>query len=619
MTTYTLLRHGCAHWVPILAFVAAATFGFMSPDATEANILLTEPVHGTFTTAAQTVATGRVEMADLSNAALTVNGTAVPLAADGSFSHSVALDAARIFNPVLVELTVAGDLVARQRPVIIAGPSLPATALAPESLAVRLTDGGLDQLELLVLRSVDLDIATFLPPGPLFTQEVCVEIPLLPDICTDVEVSISDNPAPRVGSIDIDLDAATNQLNLQLTLQDLFVRAQVEAVDLSCTMTATAASMLANGAIRLEPSAADPTAVDVIQAGDIAITFSNFDTNTDCGGIIGDLIEEFLDLLVDNIRDLLQDGLEDFLNTVDAAGNTPLADILEDLLSVLSLESVINEAIAEIGLQTRVPFARIAEDSGGVTFVIDTGVDLLPAGTCADSQDNPALAAVYDVPQPLPALGSATPGGLPFDAGGAASATLLNQALRGATACGLLQVELTEIDIGGDPTPITAGLLGAFLPAFAQLDPAQPIQVVLRPTLAPVVSGAPGPAGELIDLRVSAYLLELFIPDDPAPLMQLALDLEAGLDALLDPATGGVQPRIGDVADLSALLIINPLGVDPSRIDFFIDLLLPQVDDLNDDLEPIEIPSVEGIDFEIVEVSPIGTYLGVFLDFVVQP
>ncbi|WP_179137753.1 hypothetical protein [Candidatus Entotheonella palauensis] len=605
--------------MPTLAVVTAVLFGLISPGMAEANLLLTEPVHGSFTTASQTVASGRVEMADLSDVVLTVNGMAVTPAADGSFSHPVALDAERIFNPVLVELTASGNIVARRRPVVIVGPSLFETALAPEGLAVRLTDRGLDQLELLVLRAVDLDLAMFLPPGPLFTEEVCLEIPVLPDICIDVEVTINDNPAPRIGSVDIDLDAVPNQLNLQLMLRDLFVSARVEADGVSCTMTVTADSMMANGAIRLEPGAADPAAIDVMQAGNIAITFGNFNTNTDCGGILGDVLAEFIDLLEDNVRDLLQDGLEDFLNAVDAAGNTPLADILEDVLGMLSLEDVLNDAIAETGLQARIPFSRISEDSGGITFAVDTSVGARPESSCTTSQDNPALAAVYDIPQPLPVLGTRTPGGLLFDAGGAVSSTVLNQALRGVTACELLQAEFTDIDIDGTPTPITAGLLGAFLPAFDQLDPAQPLRVVLRPTLAPVVSGTPGPAGELLDLRVSSYLVEVFIPDDPSPLMQLSLDTQAGIDVLLDTATGGLRPRIGDVADLSAILLINPLGVDSSRIDFFIDLLLPQVDDLNDDPEPFEIPSVEGIDFEIVEVSPIGTYLGVFLDFMVQP
>ncbi len=621
MDIYTRLRHHCAHLIQTIVLITTAMFGTMAlhpVDAAEANLLLAEPVHGHFTTAPQLLASGRVEMADLSDVVLTINGTAVMLAVDGAFSHPVALDAERIFNPVLVELTAGDNTIARRRPVVIVGESLPETTLAPESLAVRLTDRGLDQLELLVVRSIDLDVARFLPPGPLFSEEFCVDIPFLPDICTDVDVTIDDNPAPRLGSIEVDLDAALDRVNLELTLRALSVRAEAEASAVSCAITVTADSMLVTGAIRLEPNAANPAAIDVMQVGDIAIAFGNFNDDTDCGGIFGDIIEGLVEVLVGNIRDLLQNGLSDFLNRVDAVGNTQLASILEDILGMLSLEAVINASIAEPGLQARVSFDRISEDRDGITFVMDTGVDILPEGPCIPSLDNPALSAVYNVLQPLPTLSSVTPNGLQFDAGSAVSTTMLNQVLRGATACGLLQAEFTEIDISGNSTPITAGLLGALLPAFDQLDPTQPIRVMFRPTLAPVVSGASGPAEELIDLRIAAYLIELFIPGETSPLMQLALDLQAGVDVRLDTATGALQPRIGDIVDWSATLLINPLGVDSSLIDAFITLLLPQIDDLNGDLDPLLIPGVEGlIDFEIVEVSPIDAYLGIFLDVIV--
>jgi len=619
-------RYDCAHWMHTLVLVFTAMFGLINlhaADAPAANLLLAEPANGSFTTASQIVASGRVEMAAPAEVVLTVNGTAVTLAPDGTFSHPVALAAERIFNPVLVELlTVADNTVARQRPVVIQGASLPATALAPESLAVRLTDGGLDQLELLVMRSVDLDVAGFLPPGSLFTQEVCIEVPVLPDICTDVQVTILDNPAPHFGALEVDLDAEQDQVNVTLTLQDLLIRAEVEAKGSSCTVTVTADFMRVDGAIHLKPDAANPAVIDVEPLGVLATSFGNFDDDTDCGGVLGDVVEETVKLLVGNIRERLQNGLENFLNGVDAAGNTPLTGVLEDVLGTFSVEAAINAAIAKNGLQARLPFNRISEDSDGITFVMDTAVDILPAGPCTTSQDNPALAALYDVPRLLPVLASVTPGGLQFDTGGMISATVLNQALRGATACALLQVEFTEVDINGTPTPITAGLLAAVLPAFSQLDPTQPIRVMLRPTLSPVVSGTPGPAGELIDLRVSAYIVEFFIPGETSPVMQAALDLRVGLNLPLNTETGALQLSIGEITDVSATLLLNPLGIDPARLSFLVEqivMLLPSLSALHDVLTPITIPAVSGLDFKIVEVNRMDTYLGVFVDIVPQP
>ncbi len=238
---------------------------------------------------------------------------------------------------------------------------------------------------------------------------------------------------------------------------------------------------------------------------------------------------------------------------------------------------------------------------------------------CIAPQENPALDALYHRPQPLPLLGSVTPSGLLYDAGGVISTTVLNQVLRAITACGLLQFDLTEIDLGNGDMAITAGLLSAFLPAFEQLEPIQPVQVTLRPTLAPIVSDVPGPDGELLDLRVAAYLMEVFIPGQTTPLLQAALDLRAGLDLLLDPVTGELQPRIGTIAELISTLIVNPLGVDPARIAFLIDLVLTQIEGINNDLTPFEIPAAEGLNFEIVEVNRLASYIGIFIDIFPQP
>lgn len=631
MNPYAFFRHHCALLTGAMVFVACLTLnltaGLQAAHAAGARLVLAKPVHGLFTTRSQTRASGRVVGDDLSGVVLTINGEVVTPAADGAFSQMVALDAERIYNPVWVDLTEAGARIARRRPVVIVGASLPATALAPESLAIRLRDRGIDQLESLIQGFVDFDLATFLPPGPALSDRVCTRVPPFGvRVCGDVDVTIDNDPAPRFGALDVDLDARPNDVALAIELQDIFVRAKVEAeagpLKASCTIEVSADVMQVDGALRLEPQGANPAAIDVVQVGEMVISFGNFSDDTNCGGFLGDIIEGLAKQLVGNVQDLLQDGLGDFLNAVDAAGNTPLAEGLESALDTLSVETLINVAIAEFGLQTEVPFARISEDDDGLTFVVDTSIDALPAALgalCTAPQDNPALNAVYHVPELLPPFGSATPGGVQYDVGGVISTTVFNQALRVVTACGLLQTELTDINLGNGDMPITAGLLSAFLPAFEQLEPTQPLQTVLRPTLAPIVTGGPGPAEELLDLRVSAYLLEIFIPGETAPTLQVALDLRADFDFVLVPAIGAVQPRIGMITDWATALIANPLGVDPARIQFLIELLMTQIDDLNDDLEPLEIPPTEELRFEIVEVSRVASHIGVFLDIFPQP
>jgi hypothetical protein len=606
----------------LIAIVIVGSHSLHAVNAAAASLILVEPVHGSFITEPQTVVSGRADTAGLVNPVLTVNGTVVGLAADGSFSHPVALDAARIFNPILVELTAAGQLLARRRSVVIAGAALPATVLAPESLGVRLTDRGLGQLEWLVDRAITLNASTFLPPGTTFTQEACVDVPLLPDICTDIHMTIDHDPAPSFNDVEVALDAQTYQLGIQLNLKNLWARARVEAESASCTITVTADSMQVNGAVSLEPNPAYPAMVDAMQVGNMTANFGTFHDETDCGGLLGEVMEGLVALLVGNIHDLLQNGIEDYLNAVNSAGNTPLAAALEGVLSTLSFQTVINDALVEYGLQAYLGFSRITENHNGITFAMDSSVSLIPDGTCHPSPATPVLAASYDVPQPLPYVDLLTPAGALFDVGGVASATLLNQALRAATVCGLLQAEFTELAISGPPIPITAGWLSLFLPPLSQLDPAQPIRVALRPTLAPVISGASGPAGELLDLRIAAYVLELSIPGEIKPILQVALDLRAGIDVQIDPTTGAMRPYMGAIVDRTTTPLINVLGIPPADIDSLIDQLLGLLTNggtLYNLSEPLVIPPVAGLHFPFVEFNRIIPHTGVFVDIVPQP
>ena len=77
-----------------------------------------------------------------------------------------------------------------------------------------------------------------------------------------------------------------------------------------------------------------------------------------------------------------------------------------------------------------------------------------------------------------------------------------HQLLKAEVECGLLQIQLTELDLGGGPLPLTAGLLAALIPEFSSLPPETPIAIDLKPSLAPIVTGNFGPGGELADLRL---------------------------------------------------------------------------------------------------------------------
>jgi hypothetical protein len=108
---------------------------------------------------------------------------------------------------------------------------------------------------------------------------------------------------------------------------------------------------------------------------------------------------------------------------------------------------------------------------------------------------------------------------LPYDVAVAISTAGFNQLLRGQTECGLLRSTLTTIDLDGEggvaPLPITAGLLSLLAPEFGTLPPGTPLEIDVTPTMAPLVTGNPGPAGELTELRIAQVMIDFAEPGGP--------------------------------------------------------------------------------------------------------
>ncbi len=71
-------------------------------------VTIDAPTHGIFSLAASTNVTGHVEGIRLDDATLTVNGTVIPIQPNGTFSTSVPLSTASIFNPIHAILTAGG-------------------------------------------------------------------------------------------------------------------------------------------------------------------------------------------------------------------------------------------------------------------------------------------------------------------------------------------------------------------------------------------------------------------------------------------------------------------------------------------------------------------------------
>src|SRR5262249_49862167 len=115
------------------------------------SVTISSPSHGVFTQASSVAVTGFVSNLPPAQASLAVNGVSVPVQSNGSFSTTVALSPTEIFNPIRARVTdTQHGSSATARVVVIDGQSVADGALSPESVGLRFTDPGIDQIEPLV-------------------------------------------------------------------------------------------------------------------------------------------------------------------------------------------------------------------------------------------------------------------------------------------------------------------------------------------------------------------------------------------------------------------------------------------------------------------------------------
>jgi cysteine-rich repeat protein len=583
------------------------------------RVVIQTPDNGVFSLAASATVTGHVENINLNNATLEINGTPVALEPDKTFSTTVPLSRALVFNPVLATLTRLNDgQKSHDRMVVIAGESITKGDLSPDGIGLRVNDSGLDEIEPAVESLVNIDPASLIPPGTRVISNYCYADTFL-GCLGSVNVSISGSPPPSISGFNINMDSKTGFVAADITLHDLFVRANVDdasGVPLHCTMDITSSSVQIFGDYALSPLAAQPTEVDVTQVGPVSVVLGGFSSSTSCSGALGGVVEALLGLFIGDVQGLFQPALENFLNTTDANGNTPIAGAIETALTGIDIAGPVGGGLGVV-LQT--PFTAIDEDEDGITFKVDAS-----AVASAPDPDAPNLTASYHVDEAFPTFGPTTPvGGVPYGLGISISTSAFNQLLRAQIESGLLREELTSIDLGGGPIPLTAGLLTAFFPQLSVIPPATPLAVRLAPTIAPVLTGNPGPMGELAELKIAQLVAEVVAnpnSSDESVLATIAVDARLGFQMAF--GTGGIALTITPPgpADLTIALLGNPLGIDEAAVQSLLPAILgPLLPTLADALGNLPLPEFFGLDLQGVDVSRIGQHMGIFANLVQTP
>ncbi len=345
--------------------------------------------------------------------------------------------------------------------------------------------------------------------------------------------------------------------------------------------------------------------------GDVVVQASDTSHVTNCGGLFGDLTEALIGSAIGDVGALFAGGMQDFLNSVDAAGNTPIAAAIETALAGIDIAGPVGSGL---GIDLDAPFTSIVEDPTGMTFAAD-----IAATTLAPLPGAPDLLASYHVDEAFPAFGPTSPvQGLPYGIGLGISTSGFNQLLRAQIENGLLRSTLTEITLNDATLPLNAGLLAVLLPEFGQLPPTTPIAIRVTPTLAPVLTGAAGPNGELGELLVSHVVVE-FVQDAGLPSEQvhlvLAVDARLGLDLAFQQGGIGFALSPPTAADVTVALLEDPLGIGETALQGFLPSVLAGfLPDLASALQSFPLPSFLGLSLSGVEVSRSGEYYAIFAD-----
>ena len=597
------------------------------------EVVIDSPANGTFTTASTAVITGHYTLLTAGQVAITVNG--VPASSVNTtlrtFSHTVSLSSTTVFNPVRVTLTntANGDDV-HDRIVIIRGASVADGSFSNQSVALRLNDSGLDSIEPLVggLAAGQLDLATILPPGTVLIEDCFINA----IGCWGSAVVRIANPAPSFSSLQLFIDSQVNSVFGDIRINNLRVDVNIDGSGLvpDCGLRLTANQLRLTGNYTLEPANNLANDIDVnLITNPLGVTFSGFNHTFTSGlcddAIIGDIIQAFLP----DIQSATTDGIRGFLSDPDGAGpaDSPIADAIETTLAGISISGAVGEGV---GLMFESPMFAITEDNSGFTlgsnsrFQVSIGTG---PGQCIPPPGAPNLTRSYSVAEAFPSFGANTPvGNVPYGLGIAISSAGFNQLLRGQVECGIMRTSLSEIDLdgagGSPPLPITSSLLSLIVPEFAQLPANTPLRIDVAPTIAPIVTGNAGPAGELTELKLAQTMITIIEPGPNTIWMQGALDTRLGMNLAFLPDGSGLAITLTEpqLADIVVALIDNPLGASEAQVETVLPALIrPLIPDLAGALSGFPLPQFFGLSLQGVEVSRQGQFMGLFANLAAAP
>ncbi len=432
---------------------------------------------------------------------------------DGTFTAAVPVDETAVFTPLLAEAEDASGWL-RDRRTHVHGDTVDTILPVDRGLAVRITDHGLDGVEVIALGEFNEET---------IVQQILDSNPLYSGMGIEINATAAD-----VGGMEIDLDAEATGLGLIATLYDVSIDVEVDAGILGTYP----------GNIWLDRVDVDGLVTLSVAAGDLVVEMTEINVN-----LVG------LQLNFNGIWGWV-------LDIIEAVAPIFLEDMIASMLSE-EVVAAVDELLQafdqgfEFGpILIEVTFAEVGHDVDGVNLVLDLAVNL------GDAEVPPTRVSTDG---DLPTLwGSMTPvGQVPYGLHMVIDDDALNAIGVALFASGELVQEIDGQIPGDFPIELTAALFQGSFPSL-DVDEEELMYLRTEPSIPPVGTAAEGPDG-VLDFHIPGFMLDIDTDLDgsgqPDPAYDVVLD--AVVVVAVDAEAGAVDVYGGDMT--STLIACNEL------------------------------------------------------------
>lgn len=580
------------------------------------DVTITAPEEGTIVPTSSVTVTGTINEYAALGGSLLVDGVPATVNADRTWSAEVAVvgDPGDVV-PVEAVYTEPGGKVYRTETAFVAGPRIDAGAYSPNGVGMRFTNTGLTGLGPVIN---DLAGGSFDISGLLLAQQPLIE---QDDAFLGHDITANAYEA-GISSVGLTAQSTAGGVRTNITINGLYIGLDLHisgliTADCRLELEIPTTAIVAN--FDLAPAVGAPHSVDVNLIGAPSVntgTVNHEFISGICDGdtfLIGDIVDS---IAGGQIQGMIASGFTSQLGDPDGSGpaDSPVADAIEEALAEISIAGSIGAAV---GANLDAPFTSITEGASAIDFRADADF-YSSVGTgpndCQPPPGAPTFGGTFDVPAPYPTLGATTPAGNPYGLGLTISASAFNQLLATMTECGLLNQDITEIELFGSTVPITSSVLAAIAPEFATLGPNVPMLVRLVPTVAPFLTTEAGPNGEPSELKIANLHVQFVQPGTAygdIVRLSIAVDSPMGFDLAYDAANSQLAPSIvpPPASEVSARVRTNAIGANEVALEALFPTLFPTfASGLGDTFAAFPLPGFLGLDLNVVELAQTDGY-----------